>query len=493
MGDRELRPLDLGELFDVSLDLYRRHPVAFIAIAAAVALPIEAVGAFVAVATNSVGDNIFSGHWFGASLFSLFATVLAAAACMRGIGVAYLGGTPRWRASVAEAARRPGSLFGLAAIFAIAVSIGCILLVLPGAWLTTVWAIAVPLFVFERRTTEDALATSKAMVRDRFWPVAGTLLLAWILTGLVHVAISAVLAPITLLPGASLAPFRFLLTFISNGVGTVLTAPFMAILSALLYFDISARRGELDPNALAEQVGCGDLGDVTARPPRDAPEVFRRHLAALVERKGKHLEDVLKRTKNVLHELTRPSAEGDPPLRFDDGQPVTILFTDLEGSTAIHQTLGDLRAREVLRRHDDAIRLAVSSRGGRVVKHTGDGLMACFSSATAAISAAVDVQRALAEGVDPTLEAPLRVRVGINAGDPIVEERDVFGIAVQVAARIVAVAAPCQILVSEAVRDLVGGDNGFEFADHGDVVLKGFHDPFHLFEVRWETSRAAHA
>ena len=493
MGGSELRPLDVGDVFDTSVDLYRRHAFAFVMIASALALPVEAAGALFATALHAGSGRVFAGHWFGGSFFSgsffsLFATLLAAAACMRGIGQAYLGGNPRWRSSVADAARRPGSVIVLAALVAVGISVGLVLLFVPGLYLLAAWALAAPLLVFERRPPEDALRASRRLVHDRFWPVLGAVVVAWLAIAIVHGLIGVVFAPLALLPGADLAPVYFARTFLTNAAGTVITAPFAAIVMAVLYFDVAVRRGRLDPNALAEVVDCELAVDVTERPPSEAPDILRRHIAVLLDRKGKHFEDVFKRTRQMLYELTRPSAEGEPPLRFDEGQPVTILFTDLEGSTAIHQTLGDVRAREILRRHDDMVRLAVSARKGRVVKHTGDGLMACFASAVAAVEAAVDIQRALADGVDPQLESPLRIRIGINAGDPVVEERDVFGIAVQVAARIVAVAAPGQILVSEMVRELASGRD-FGFTDQGDVILKGFHEPFRLYDVRWAETR----
>ena len=496
MGGSGLRPLELGEVIDNCLDLYRRHAFAFVMIAAAVALPVEALGAVFATAIHAGEGRAFAGHWFGGTFFSLFATLVAAVACMRGIGQAYLGGRPRWKTSVADAVRRPGALATLAAIAAVGISIGIVLLFVPGVYLLAVWALAAPIFVFERRRPQAALRASRRLVHGRFWPVLGAIVVGWLLIALVHMALGIVFAPLALLPGADLGPVYFVRTFVVNGIGTVITAPFAATLMAVLYFDVAVRRGRLDPNTLAEVVGCDVSVDLTERPPSDAPEIFRRHLAVLIDRKGKHFEDLFKRTRQVLYDLTKPSAEGEPPLQFDAGQPVTILFTDLEGSTAIHQTLGDVRAREILRRHDDMVRLAVNGRGGRVVKHTGDGLMACFSSAVGAVEAAVDIQRALTGGVDPQLESPLRVRVGMNAGDPVVEERDVFGIAVQVAARIVAIAAPGQILVSETVRDLVNGHatNGraIEFTDQGDVTLKGFHQPFRLYEVGWAETRLTH-
>jgi class 3 adenylate cyclase len=153
----------------------------------------------------------------------------------------------------------------------------------------------------------------------------------------------------------------------------------------------------------------------------------------------------------------------------------TILFTDLESSTAITQRLGDEGAQELLRGHNEAVRAALEEHGGREVKHTGDGIMASFPSAVAAVMAGLQMQRDLAGG-------EVRVRVGINAGEPIAEDDDLFGLSVIKAARIGDRAEPGQVLVSDVVRQLCEGKT-FEFTSVGDATLKGFDEPVALYEV----------
>jgi class 3 adenylate cyclase len=109
--------------------------------------------------------------------------------------------------------------------------------------------------------------------------------------------------------------------------------------------------------------------------------------------------------------------------------------------------------------------------------------MASFSSATGALECAIAMQRAFAEHSE-SAEEPIRVRIGLNAGEPIAEEKDLFGTAVIMAARIAAQAAGGEILVANVVRELAAG-KGFLFADRGDVALRGFEDPVRLYEVRW--------
>ena len=166
------------------------------------------------------------------------------------------------------------------------------------------------------------------------------------------------------------------------------------------------------------------------------------------------------------------------------GAPLTILFTDVEGSTALTQRLGDAKAREVLRAHERIVREALKAHGGSEVKTMGDGFMASFSSATRALECAIAMQRALAEHSE-SAEEPIRVRIGLNAGEPIAEEEDLFGTAVILAARIAASAQGGEILVANVVRELAAG-KGFLFSDRDDVALRGFEDPVRLYGVSWE-------
>ncbi len=162
----------------------------------------------------------------------------------------------------------------------------------------------------------------------------------------------------------------------------------------------------------------------------------------------------------------------------------TVLFTDVEGSTALTQRLGDAKARELLREHERMVREALSAHAGSELKTMGDGFMASFSSATRALESSIAMQRAFAQH-NETAEEPIRVRVGLNAGEPIAEDEDLYGTAVNLAARIAGKAKGGEILASDVVRGLVAGKE-FLFADRGKRKLRGFEEPVRLFEVRWE-------
>ncbi|MEX2247071.1 MAG: adenylate/guanylate cyclase domain-containing protein [Dehalococcoidia bacterium] len=190
----------------------------------------------------------------------------------------------------------------------------------------------------------------------------------------------------------------------------------------------------------------------------------------------------------AIHEFIRAEAlspDGAQSIaHLDMGAAVkTVLFTDLEGHTEMMRRLGDARARDVLREHERVTREALGAHGGTEVKTMGDGFMASFGSPQRAIECAIALQRVFA--AREIHGERLSVRAGINAGEPIAEEDDLFGSCVILASRTAARARGGEILVTDVVRQLAAG-KGFVFVDRGDASLKGFEDVVRLFEVRWD-------
>jgi class 3 adenylate cyclase len=160
------------------------------------------------------------------------------------------------------------------------------------------------------------------------------------------------------------------------------------------------------------------------------------------------------------------------------------LFTDIVNSTTFTQSLGDDAALALFGVHDTIVRDALSALGGREVKHTGDGIMASFVSAAGAVRCAIQIQRELAKHEKAQPDRPLKVRVGAAAGEPVEQHNDLFGMTVQLAARLCAHAQPEQILVSNAIAELCIG-KGLLFEDLGEVVLKGFGSPVRAHAAAW--------
>ncbi len=169
---------------------------------------------------------------------------------------------------------------------------------------------------------------------------------------------------------------------------------------------------------------------------------------------------------------------------------IAVMFTDIVGSTAMTQNLGDEAAQEVVRTHNRIVRAALTTYKGREVKHTGDGIMASFANTAQGVEAAIYIQRKSYQDNATNPTVPLGIKIGINAGEPIVEDDDLFGTTVQLAARIVDKAGNYQIFVSETVKGICQG-KAIQFQSRGTREMKGFKEPISLFEAVWQTGAEA--
>lgn len=170
---------------------------------------------------------------------------------------------------------------------------------------------------------------------------------------------------------------------------------------------------------------------------------------------------------------------------------VTILFTDMIGSTDMTHAMGDAAAQDVIRAHNTIVRNALSQNRGKEVKHTGDGIMASFDEAIDAVRASIQIQRAVKAHNQKWTKQPLHLRIGMNTGEPIIEENDYFGATVQVAARVCAAAGMDQIWIGPATHEQVSRASDISLFSHGAQRLKGVRDEQTLHEVVWNGERAA--
>ena len=173
---------------------------------------------------------------------------------------------------------------------------------------------------------------------------------------------------------------------------------------------------------------------------------------------------------------------------------VTVLFSDVEGSTDLRTREGDDIAQEVMRTHERLLRDQLGPYGGREVVFMGDGFMVAFASARKALECAIAIQRAFSGHNATGAVHPIRVRIGLNSGEVLRESGTLYGTAVNAAARISAKAKGGQILISQITRDLTAGVRDFSYTDRGMHSLKGFPSQWRLIELEWrEAGDAANA
>jgi class 3 adenylate cyclase len=162
---------------------------------------------------------------------------------------------------------------------------------------------------------------------------------------------------------------------------------------------------------------------------------------------------------------------------------VTLLFTDIEGSTPLAERLGDLRWFALLREHHAIVREQIARFGGFEVKTIGDAFMIAFGSARRGVLCAIAIQESMSRhGVEHPDQA-VRVRIGLHAGEPVREGNDFYGTSVVLASRVAAAASGGEILVSALIRELTESAGDIRFDAGREVVLKGFEGTRRVYPV----------
>ncbi|MBT3359797.1 MAG: adenylate/guanylate cyclase domain-containing protein [Rhodospirillales bacterium] len=189
------------------------------------------------------------------------------------------------------------------------------------------------------------------------------------------------------------------------------------------------------------------------------------------------------------HQLTSALENWRNPAKAEEHSgPLAVLFTDIVGSTSMTVSVGDDAAQYVVRTHNRIVRSALTNFSGREVKHTGDGIMASFATVSNAVEAAIEMQERVIANNAAEGDIPLHLCIGINAGEPVVEDDDLFGVTVQLSARLCAVAESDEIIVSEVVKGLCTG-RPIKFESRGTREMKGFADPVPVYEVIWQEGK----
>jgi class 3 adenylate cyclase len=237
------------------------------------------------------------------------------------------------------------------------------------------------------------------------------------------------------------------------------------------------RRAEAERRRREAASGGGDLLATAGAAARVVAET-----AARVREHG--IGEVL---RGSITELAGWAEEEQPNIQrlaAPDGT-VTILFSDIEDSTALNEELGDRAWMRVLEAHDRIVRDRVAAHDGNIVKSQGDGFMVTFASVEQAVRCAIEIERGFEKGGRRLRKTPIRVRIGIHVGQVVAKDGDLFGRNVAYAARVAAEADGGEILVSEDVRERLGDDDGMSFSGPRSVELKGLEGEHAVFAVDW--------
>ena len=161
---------------------------------------------------------------------------------------------------------------------------------------------------------------------------------------------------------------------------------------------------------------------------------------------------------------------------------VTLLFSDIEGSTELLTHVGDRRYMQLLRWHDNLIRDVLTTWDGYEVDHAGDGYLLAFASGRRALRCALDIQDRLSPGPPDGLPS-IRVRMGAHAGEAMRDADRFYGHSVHFAARVASAARGGQVLASSVLRDINAGGGELSFREAANIELKGFEGRHTLYVV----------
>jgi hypothetical protein len=263
----QLRPLGIGEMLDAGIKIYRNRFATMLKAVAVVIVPVQVLSVLITLSlpdtSTTAGATTTSSdsEWAAvAALLLIFvinivSSALAEAACLKAVSDTYLGTETDWRASLRFGFRRLGSLLWLTLIHGVIVLVGFVACIVPGVWLYVAWSVAVPVLLIEGTRGFGALGRSFNLVRRRWWPTAGILLLANLLATAVAAGIGLLALPL-LFAGRDNEFVYDLANGVFGAVASVLTIPFVAAVVTVIYFDLRVRKEGFDLQLMAQRIGA---------------------------------------------------------------------------------------------------------------------------------------------------------------------------------------------------------------------------------------------
>jgi hypothetical protein len=276
-----LRPLGIGEIFDVSIKIYRRHAGTLIRLVSLVVVPVAILSGLIQVSALPQEDEFYLaddealGTYIAGiavtAILSLLATIVATAACFKAVADAYLGQRSSWRDSLGYVFRRLHSVLWILVLSMLILIPAFIACVLPGVWLGVAYSVAIPVLLTERKKGFESLRRSFRLVRGRWWPAFAVVLLGYLLTAIVGGALTAVVGGFTTFDAAATSVTAVVANMAASAVSDVLTIPFIAAFLIVLYFDLRVRKEAFDLQLLAEQIGVEPPEGIGPPPPDEPP------------------------------------------------------------------------------------------------------------------------------------------------------------------------------------------------------------------------------
>ena len=281
-----LRPLDIGQKIDAAIKLTTRNFGTLATIVLLVAAPVQVLTVLVSLSTlpddYTVGDSfgggtaspeagvdVSSGYWVGlgiVTLLSMLVYLLTTAGCFKAIGHAYLGERIDWRESLGFALKRLPSVLWVSILVGLAVLGGVLLLFVGAIWLGVAFALALPALLLEDKKGTGALGRSYNLIKGRWWRTFGLLLAGYTLASVISGIVQGILAALMFVAVGDDSVLSVILSSLAGLAGQVITTPFIAALTVVLYFDLRVRKEAFDLHLLAQSMGGKAPTDAMAGP-----------------------------------------------------------------------------------------------------------------------------------------------------------------------------------------------------------------------------------
>lgn len=268
-----MRPRRVGEILDAGIKIYVGSARTLLGLTAVVVVPMQLLASLILLSTLPSGNDVPAGA-FGLSrprptndaaavlggqvtvgLVQLIVTTLVTAACVKAISDIYLDHPTGIEVSLRFAVRRLPALIAMQILYLLGLIVGFIALIIPGIRLYGLWAVDTPSLLIEGLGPIKALGRSRRLVKGRWWPVAGVVLISAIMVAVVNGLISAVLVGVASLPSQPSLVLAVFTSVIASAIATILVTPFQAAVTTVLYYDLRVRREGFDLQLLADQLG----------------------------------------------------------------------------------------------------------------------------------------------------------------------------------------------------------------------------------------------
>lgn len=268
-----LRPLGVGELLDVALKIVWRNAGTLVRVVIFVVLPVQVVTALLAASASPSSLNTQSGR-FGAGqafnssdakalvgygvvsvVLSFISSSLASGACFRAIASAYLGERTSWKSSLAYALKHLHSIMWISFLSSLLAGLALIACIIPGVYLWTTFAVAVPALLTEGVRGSKALGRSRALVKGFWWRVFGVVVLGYLLSSILGGAIQGAVVAVSTVQSGQATVVGVVVNIVAGTLSSVVTTPFVAAFVTVLYFDLRVRKEAFDLQLLAQRIG----------------------------------------------------------------------------------------------------------------------------------------------------------------------------------------------------------------------------------------------